>query len=360
MADPTQTPQAPRIAIKFGSSTATSSKSASSARKPGQPLPPSALGKRPRSHALNNDSDSEDEDNKYGRHEAVTTIGGKEDSKDRQRDAKSARTDARPMVIACQTEGSWKAAARRKQDDQNGGRDRETEPADHEKDIKWGLSITKKSAAESPTENAQENPSSDGDGAPTTTAPEKAPSSPAKTVEQNAMDALLGIDTKKQKKLVISGSETPTDEFKAAVQAAGEVSTIEEYDQIPDGEFGMAMLRGMGYDESKQTSRAKEVRRRPALLGLGAKEDEEIKKAELAKKHGHRERRPRLDEYRRGENEKRQQREEKYSSSYKHERERERSGHGSSRRYDDRDRARDRYRDRDGESSRHRDRHSRR
>ena len=122
----------------------------------------------------------------------------------------------------------------------------------------------------------------------------------------------------------------------------------------------MAMLRGMGYDESKQTSRAKEVRRRPALLGLGAKEDEEIKKAELAKKHGHRERRPRLDEYRRGENEKRQQREEKYSSSYKHERDRERSGHGSSRRYDDRDRARDRYRDRDGESSRHRDRHSRR
>ncbi|ETS76149.1 hypothetical protein PFICI_11536 [Pestalotiopsis fici W106-1] len=357
MADPTQTPQAPRIAIKFGSSRANSTKPASSTRKSGQLLPPSALGKRPRSHALNNDSDSEDEDSHYGRHEAVTTVGGKDDVNDRQRDAKSARTEGRPLVIACQTEGSWKAAARRKPEDNSSGQDRETEPADHEKDIKWGLSITKKSSAEDSTGDAPGNPL---DGSPTATATEKTPNSPPRTVEQNAMDALLGIDTNKQKKLVISGSETPTDEFKAAVQAAGEVSTIEEYDQIPDGEFGMAMLRGMGYDESKQTSRPKDVRRRPALLGLGAKEDEEIKKAELAKKHGHRERRPRLDEYRRGENEKRQQREEKYSSSYKHERDRERSGHGSSRKYDDRDRARDRYRDREGESSRHRDRHSRR
>lgn len=359
MPESTQTPQAPRIAIKFGTSASNSSKSSSGTRKPGQSLPPSALGKRPRSHALNNDSDSEEEDNQYGRHEKVTTIGGKDDANSRQRDTKSARTDSRPLVIACQTEGSWKAEARRKQERPT-GQNRETEPADHEKQIKWGLSITKKSAAaEESTETTQEDHSDDA--APATATPAaKTSDSPPKTMEQSAMDALLGIDTEKQKKLVISGSEAPTDEFKAAVQAAGEVSTIEEYDQIPDGEFGMAMLRGMGYNESKESSRPKEVRRRPALLGLGAKEDEEIKKAELAKKHGHRDRRPRLDEYRRGENEKRQQREEKYSSSYKHERDRERSGHGSSRRNDDRERPRERYRDREGESSRHRDRHSRR
>jgi hypothetical protein len=183
-----------------------------------------------------------------------------------------------------------------------------------------------------------------------------------KTAEQDAMDALLGNDTERKKKLVISESDATQSEYQAAYEASGEVSTIEEYDQIPDGEFGMAMLRGMGYKESQQSTKPKEVRRRPALLGLGAKEDEEIKKADLAKKYGHRERAPRLDEFRRGEEAKRKQREERYSSSYKNEREREKSGHSSSRRHDDRDRDhdRDRYRNREGDSQRHRDRHSRR
>ncbi|KAK6071632.1 pre-mRNA-splicing factor SPP2 [Seiridium cupressi] len=356
MSESTSIPQAPRIAIKFGASLVNAQKPTQGAKKPGKPLPPSALGKRSRPHALNHDSDSDEEDD-YGKHESVTTIGerGAENAV-RPRDAKAARTDGKPLVIACQTEGGWKAAAAKAQ---KGGRSlphereenfnaqvKETEPADHEKQIKWGLSVTTKSDTKDSPGVPPEDVNSKS--AAETVVEENTPTAP-KTVEQDAMDALLGNNTKK-KTLVISESDTPQDEYKAAYQAAGEVSTIEEYDKIPDGEFGMAMLRGMGYKESQQSTKPKEVRRRPALLGLGAKEDEEIKKAELAKKHGHRERPPRLDEFRRGEEAKRKQREERHSNSYKHERERERSGYSSSRRHDDRDRDRDRYRNRDRHS----------
>ncbi|KAH8202868.1 hypothetical protein TruAng_002921 [Truncatella angustata] len=365
MPDSTTTPQAPRIAIKFGTAVANTTKAAYGAKKP---QPPSSLGKRPRSHALNPDSDSEDEDEHLGKHEAVTTLGGSiAERGDRPRDTKLARTDQKTLVIACQTGGGWKAAAKAQRGGQPSphkrgnnpkGLDRDTEPADHEKDIKWGLNVTQKPVAEdrAEVEGEQAMPES------RTSSKDQndiRPSSP-RNADQDAMDALLGNDTRK-KKIVISDADTEQDQFKAAVQAAGDVSTIEEYDQIPDGEFGMAMLRGMGYDESKKSAQPTEVRRRPALLGLGAKEDEEIKKADIAKKYGHRNRPPRLQDYRREEDAKRKQREERYSSSYKHERERERSGYSSSRRHDDRDHNRDsdRTRDRDGGSRRHRDRHSR-
>lgn len=368
MSDSATTKQAPRIAIKFGAPAA--SKSANNTRKAGQFQTPSSLGKRPRSHALGHDSDSEGDDTGFGKHEKVTTIGTNDDEDDSRRaDTKLAGTESKSLVIACQTEGVWKASARpqkkgqalpheREQQNQIESQTRETEPADIDKQIKWGLTLTKKPAKSNPSDverdqaisvNQTEDPT-EGEGV-------------SKTTDQQAIDALLGKDDGRKKNIVITGIDAPQDEFQAAIASAGEVSTIEEYAEIPDGEFGMAMLRGMGYKETKQSTKPKEIKRRSALLGLGAKEDEEIKKADLAKKYGHRDRAPRLDEYRRGEEAKRKQREERYSSSsYKHEREREKTSQGSSRRHDDRDRDRyrDRDRDRDSDKSRHHDRHSRR
>lgn len=366
MADSSSASPAPRIAIKFGAPSSSTSKSASGARKPN---PPSSLGKRPRSHALNQDSDSEDESAFHGRHEAVTAFGANgAENENRRRDPKSAKTDSKPFVITCQPNRDWKADTKAQQgrellpherEKQFKIQEKETEPADQDKQIKWGLSVTKKPAAEETDSTSQdtqiaeaETPDKEGD--------EPSVQDDPRSADQDAMDALLGKD--KGKKLVIS----ETDALKRAYDSVGEVSTIEEYEQIPDGEFGLAMLRGMGYNGKDKGNKPKEARRRPALLGLGAKEDEEIKKAELAKKHGHRERRPRLDEYRREKEKERQQREERHSGSYKNERERDRTNSSHSWRHDDRDRDRDRnrdrdrYADRDRDSRRHHDRHSRR
>lgn len=350
--------QAPRIAIKFGGGSAFSPKPSNGARKPGQAQPSSSLGKRPRPHALNQDSDSE-EDDTHGKHESVTSFGANGAVNDtRKRESKSARTEAKPLVIACLANRDWKADTKgqrsgekllpHERENKFKGQEKEREPADQDKDIKWGLSVTKK-ALPSTTEEA---PNSE----PESTDRQKSEPRDARdenrSVDQDAIDALLGKDKGKKEKLIISGAAnlTEAEALKRDYNAVGEISTIDDYEKIPDGEFGLAMLRGMGFSGNDERTKPKEVKRRTHLLGLGAKEDEEIKKAELAKKHGHRERRPRLDEYRRDKEKERQQREERHSSSYKNERDRDRVGHGHNRRHDDRDN--DRHRDRDRGSHR--------
>lgn len=67
-----------------------------------------------------------------------------------------------------------------------------------------------------------------------------------------------------------------------------EMSSLEDYEAIPVESFGLAMLRGMGYDPDteKKKEKVREKLRRPDFLGLGASErPEETKNAEeLAKK----------------------------------------------------------------------------
>lgn len=359
MSNPEKTSQAPRIAIKFGAPSSAASKPGIPARKPGPAQPSSSLGKRSRPHALGGDSDSDDDD-RTGRVEVVTSFGANGARNDSQ--PKDAKAASGPLVIACQSNRDWKAESKSKRaktealpherEAQYNKQNKDTEPADQDKGIKWGLSITKKDdkeesedSAAGPAEPPVKAPK-DGDGVTEENA----------TPDQEAMDALMGKDNGRKQKLVISSSNvTEADALKRDYQSVGEVATLEEYDQIPDGEFGMAMLRGMGFDGKDRGTRPKEVMRRPHLLGLGAKEDEEIKKAELAKKYGHRERRPRLDEYRREKEKEKQKRQRDNPDSYRNERDSDRKSHGHSHRsrgYDERDRNRDRDRD----SHRHRDR----
>lgn len=57
-------------------------------------------------------------------------------------------------------------------------------------------------------------------------------------------------------------------------------STIDDYDNIPIAQFGMAMLRGMGLkDEEIVSKKNKEIELRPKGMGLGA--DKVVKKAKL-------------------------------------------------------------------------------
>ncbi|KAI0378733.1 DExH-box splicing factor binding site-domain-containing protein [Hypomontagnella monticulosa] len=356
---------APRIAIKFGNPSS-SSKSANGANKQTRAQPPSTLGKRQRPHALNHDSDSGSDEEAGSRHEMVTTFGGDSpESEAKRRNVKgdrSKRTNT-PYVITGHKNRDWKAELKSQRDTKAGVPDQvraqssgpvETEPADQDKNIKWGLTVTKKTAQDDSEVTDEATQSEDVSIILDSKTPHPDENADlSKSEDHDAMDALLGKKRKSAKDLVIehasrrSTPATPSEQdlYRRRMEEAAEISTIEEYDQIPEGEFGAAMLRGMGWNGEEQGSKPKEAKRRPHLMGLGSKEDEEIRKAEQARKHGHRERRPRLDEYRRDKEKERRDREERYgSSSYKSERERERRdhGHGHSSRDRDRDRDRDR------------------
>ncbi|KAI1190180.1 DExH-box splicing factor binding site-domain-containing protein [Nemania serpens] len=358
MSGTTPQSQAPRIAIKFGASSSAGSKPSSQAtNQHGQRQPSSALGKRQRPNALHHDSESGEEDGIIGKHEVVTTIdttsgaskdGGESPSKRRNKE----------YVISSQRNRDWKAQVRTfkgdratpRQNSSGDNRDPEREMPDQDKDIKWGLSVRRKSVQEETPgpDDEREEPKKDASDTATPLSP-----SP-RDADQDAMDALLG-KRKPAQHLIIEDAAVSSkprfpeeDAYQRSMQEAAEVSTIEEYSEIPEGEFGAAMLRGMGWKGEEFGTKPKEVKRRPNLMGLGSKEDEEIKKAELAQRHGHRERRPRLDEYRRDREKERQERTGRHRDSYKSERERERE-----RRDQDYDhRHRDRHRERDGRGHR--------
>ncbi|OTB02253.1 hypothetical protein M426DRAFT_199995 [Hypoxylon sp. CI-4A] len=364
---------APRIAIKFA--TTSSSKLASGSKKPTHTRPPSTLGKRHRPHALNHDSDSGSDEEEGGKHEVVTTFGGDwSESETKRRDTKSSKSkhSDTPYVITGHKNRDWKAEVKAQRVGRDGtayqekpqsSESVERDPPDHDKQIKWGLTVTKKADT---GETQTQHEVSSGETKPITANNKTDPREEDVEVpvggDNDAMDALLGKKRKSAKDLVIEGTtrnSTPTtaseqDAYRRRMEEAADVSTIDEYDQIPEGEFGAAMLRGMGWNGEERGAKPKEVKRRPNLMGLGSKEDEEIRKGELARKHGHRERRPRLDEYRRDKEKERRARENHRGDSYKsereHERERERRdpGYNSS------------HRDRDRNSHRHSDRSYRR
>ncbi|XP_050667275.1 G-patch domain and KOW motifs-containing protein isoform X1 [Leptidea sinapis] len=88
------------------------------------------------------------------------------------------------------------------------------------------------------------------------------------TVEQMAARELLEEARKKkkgeeEKKLVVNVPSQP-------VLEGQKESTLDDYDSVPIQEFGMAMLRGMGWTAGKDESKYKQPVLRPKGLGLGA------------------------------------------------------------------------------------------
>ncbi|KAI1751442.1 DExH-box splicing factor binding site-domain-containing protein [Xylaria castorea] len=350
MSDTASHTQARRIAIKFGnSSSAGSNLSGKATNRRGQSQPSSALGKRQRPNALHHDSDSSEDDDTIGKHEAVTTINaGTIASGDSDLSVGKRRKE---HVISSQKNRDWKADVKGRKGDRASvshtssikNQNLETASADQDADIKWGLNATKKSTHED-TRSPDDDSGEQRKGLSDTSA--RLPHSPI-DADRDAIDALLG-KRKPMQHLIIMDSAVSSkpqfseqDAYQRGVQEAAEVSTIEEYGEIPEGEFGAAMLRGMGWKGEEFGSKPKEAKRRPHLMGLGSKEDEEIKKAELAKRHGHRERRPRLDEYRRDREKEKEERNGRYRDSYKSDRERERREQNYDHRHKNRHRERD-------------------
>ncbi len=126
--------------------------------------------------------------------------------------------------------------------------------------------------------------------------PEQTPK-PNKTADEEAMEALLGGERKSN--LVLPALENERDgyiseedayedyaneddRFKADVASRPDVPTIDAYEATPVDDFGAGLLRGMGWKDGDPvgkrrtqgptTSKPRIVERRPALLGIGAKE----------------------------------------------------------------------------------------
>ncbi|KAF5615904.1 pre-mRNA-splicing factor SPP2 [Fusarium sp. NRRL 52700] len=342
-------PPAPRIAIKFGATS-----SSNNSRKASKPNPSSSLGKRPRPHALGGASDSEDDDYEHrGQHEKITGFGV--DGAETERKAKDSRTGKKEYVMARLPNHDWRseAKAQRKSKSslpeearaQQNNTTAETEPADQDKGIKWGLTIKEK------TEDANKDVGSESKEKSVSNDEIQNKPPPKRTVDDEALAALLG--NKDEDKKIIHPTEE--DAYRHNIQGAGKTSTLDstldDYEAMPVEEFGAALLRGMGWD-GKTRDTVKEVKRRPNRLGLGGTELKGEEDLGGWNQGGKKNRRPRLDEYRREESQRKEGR--YHENSYKREREREREHERDRDSRHGRDRERDRDRDRNWDSGRHR------
>ncbi len=126
------------------------------------------------------------------------------------------------------------------------------------------------------------------------------PPAQPKTEDELALEALLRSEPGRTSNLVLpisNNNTTNTDtyrpglpptgtpqisedeSFRADVLSRPDSASLEDYAAIPVEEFGAALLRGMGWKEGDVVGKRKEaatkprvVERRPALLGIGAKE----------------------------------------------------------------------------------------
>uniref|UniRef100_A0A2A4IVX3 KOW domain-containing protein n=1 Tax=Heliothis virescens TaxID=7102 RepID=A0A2A4IVX3_HELVI len=94
------------------------------------------------------------------------------------------------------------------------------------------------------------------------------------TLDQMAVRELLQEAKKSVKLEVDDNLAIPT--AAKPVMTGEKESTLDDYESVPIQQFGMAMLRGMGWTPSKDGSKYKQPELRPKGLGLGA--DKVIKK----------------------------------------------------------------------------------
>jgi len=119
-----------------------------------------------------------------------------------------------------------------------------------------------------------------------------------KTEDELALEALLGDGGSKKSTMVLPAVPEPPkdhkdgiwdgradtginedDAFRSDVASRPDSASLEDYAAVPVEEFGAALLRGMGWKEGEvvgkrkdQVSKPRILERRPALLGIGAKE----------------------------------------------------------------------------------------
>ena len=253
------------------------------------PPPPSTSKKRPHSALADPDSDHEEQS------ESQIVIGFDQSAGGAIGTSKS-QTKA-PLVIRAQQNRDWREESRRKRgrnllpaevqavrDGANGALlngASERDEVSKEAGLKFitrdedGDTIMSKPHAQTPT--STESPQI------------------TQTADEEALEALLGAEKKSTLVLPAQDSSDQNatmnshleakeymnedDRFKADVAARPDSADLDAYAAVPVEEFGAALLRGMGWKEGDAVGKVKNavgkarvVERRPALLGIGAKE----------------------------------------------------------------------------------------
>ena len=180
-----------------------------------------------------------------------------------------------PLVIPSLPNRNWREEARKKQLEraphaqqaQNG----DVVMEEPEKEVVYGLSVPTKptdaeqdGAAEEASQAMDVDPADDGLTA-------------AQRLDKQALESLLtgkATDTAR-----VVPAITDEEALRNDLAEAPDEPSIDAYEATPIEGFGLAMLRGMGWKDSDGDNRKgankppAEVKRRPALLGIGAKED---------------------------------------------------------------------------------------
>jgi len=102
------------------------------------------------------------------------------------------------------------------------------------------------------------------------------------TEDQKALRAILAESSGETQREGVIMPISETDALKQDVEELPDAATLEDYARVPVSQFGAALLRGMGWKEGTAASRKPGKglvepylpSARPALLGIGAKEQE--------------------------------------------------------------------------------------
>ncbi|KAF1845767.1 uncharacterized protein K460DRAFT_312513 [Cucurbitaria berberidis CBS 394.84] len=225
--------------------------------------PAQKFAKRPR---LALDDDEPDDSNKQ------QEILGWDAAEGGALDANGKKEKEGPRIIPVQPNRDWRAEVVRKQltnaphqQAQNGVVVDKIE----ERKMEYGLTILKK-------DEPQDN------GAAETVAPEsmedtKDNLTKEQRLEKQALDALL--NGKSTDEDLVIPVQTEEEALLYDLNNAPEAPTLEIYEAVPVEGFGAALLRGMGWKDGEPIGKngildkPKEAKRRPALLGIGAKEE---------------------------------------------------------------------------------------
>jgi G-patch domain len=217
--------------------------------------------KRP--HAALHDSDDDDTPT-TAQHQVVShfdlSAGGAIDANSRPREKK-------PLVIPSIPNSDRLGYQRKKQKSGLPVAANEVILVDTKKEVTFGLKVPEKR----PTAVEVANPDTQGE-----TNGHDTPSPQHKTEEELAMDALLGNKPVRNRTIPTVSEE---EAYRRDVEAAPEAPTLDQYMAVPVEEFGAALLRGMGWKDTETLSGSQEqhalkprnLERRPALLGIGAK-----------------------------------------------------------------------------------------
>ncbi|TKA72788.1 hypothetical protein B0A55_07332 [Friedmanniomyces simplex] len=255
--------------------------------------PPRPTNGTKRSHAALREDDDEDHHDS-GRAQTVShfdkAAGGAIDEANKDQ-------EQGPLVITAQANRDWKEAqgGRRKRQ-RHGLPERGSQAqnvsaqAAREAELEaakpgFGLNVTKRIDGGS---EAEDLAGSNGhDDAVQTEGTQQHPTEPngqtsvqPKTDEERALDALLG-KTPKSQLVLPAATVTEEEAFDRDYHSAPDMATLEDYTRVPVEQFGAALLRGMGWKEGQGIGSQKGVKvvktkvpeRRPALLGIGAKEE---------------------------------------------------------------------------------------